>query len=114
MVTYPATFTFIIRVNTSSHSLIAVETALTNQDILLDLQIVLRGITSVSIPTFVNLSAQSGISIPSAGPTFIPSVFSSSLGTGYLHVAQVRGHILKLLRVLYPSLTIVFCVMIFH
>ena len=91
VVTYPASFTYVIGVNTSTHSLIAVVTALTNQDILLDLQIVLRGITSVSIPTFVDLSAMSGISKPSARPTYISSVSSSSSGTGYLHVAQVRS-----------------------
>ena len=90
VVTYPASITYVITVNSSSHSLVDIESALTNLDILLDLQVVLRGITSVSIPTFVDLSPLSVVSQPSFVPSRSPSIFIASVGGGHLRVAQVQ------------------------
>ena len=88
----PAYITYVITVNASSYSLASIEAALTNLDILPNLQTVLRGITSVSIPTFVDLSPRSVASEPSPGPTRIPTVFRTGVNTGYLHIAQVCGY----------------------
>ena len=87
----PAYITYVITVNASSYSLASIEAALTNQDILPDLQTVLRAITSVSVPTFVDLSPRSVASEPSPAPTRMPTVFRTGVSTGYLHVVQVRG-----------------------
>ena len=86
----PASISYVITVNSSSHSLATIESALTNLDILLDLQVVLRGITSVSIPTFVDLSPLSVVSQPSFVPSRSPSIFIASVGGGHLRVTQVQ------------------------
>ena len=89
----PISISYIITFNLTSNSLATIESELTNQDILVDLKSLIKNITSVGLPTFIDVTPSRAIVMkPSLSPSMGPSLSGSPASPNLviLHIFQVR------------------------